>query len=45
MKGSVLENHLASLSVPNGREIDDDFPDEEIVVVTSFSGAICTLTV
>ena len=30
-------NHLASLPISNGRTIDDDFPDEDITVVTSFS--------
>ena len=38
IKGSVLANHLASLSVIDNRVIDDDFPDEEIVGVTSLSG-------
>ena len=30
-------DHLASLPISNGRTIDDDFPDEDITVVTSFS--------
>ena len=38
IKGSVLAYHLASLPVTNSRVIDDDFPDEEIVGVTSLSG-------
>ena len=38
IKGSVLADHLASLSITDSRVIDDDFPDEEIVGVTSFSG-------
>ena len=37
IKGSVLADHLASLPVIGSRVIDDDFPDEEIVGVTSFS--------
>ena len=38
IKGSVLADHLASLPVTDSRVIDDDFPDEEIVGVTSLSG-------
>ena len=38
IKGSVLADHLASLSVTDSRVIDDDFPDEEITGVTSLSG-------
>ena len=38
IKGSLLADHLASLSVTDSRVIDDDFPDEEIIGVTSFSG-------
>ena len=38
IKGSVLVDHLASLSVADSRVIDDDFPDEEIVGVTSLFG-------
>ena len=38
IKGSVLENHLASLPVTDSRVIDDDFRDEEIMGVTSLSG-------
>ena len=38
IKGSVLAYHLASLPVTDSRVIDDDFPDEEIAEVTSFSG-------
>ena len=38
IKGSVLADHLASLSVIDSNVIDDDFPDEEIVGVTGLSG-------
>ena len=38
IKGSVLADHLASLPVTDSRVIDDDFPDEEIVGMTSLSG-------
>ena len=31
-------DHLVSLPVSDGRAIDDDFRDEDIVVVTSLSG-------
>ena len=34
----MLAYHLASLPVTDSRVIDDDFPDEEISGVTSFSG-------
>ena len=37
VKGSIVADHLASLPVSGGRAIDDDFPDEDIAVVTSFS--------
>ena len=38
IKGSVLADHLASLSVIDSNVIDDDFPDEEIIGVTGLSG-------
>ena len=38
IKGSVLADHLASLPVTDSRVIDNDFSDEEIAGVTSFSG-------
>ena len=38
IRGSIVANHLASLPVFDGRAIDDNFPDEDIVVVTSLSG-------
>ena len=37
IRWSIVIDHLASLSVSNGRAIDDDFPYEDIVVVTSLS--------
>ena len=35
IRGSIVVNHLAPLPVSDGRAIDDDFPDEDIAVVTS----------
>nr|CAN69270.1 hypothetical protein VITISV_025970 [Vitis vinifera] len=37
IKGSIVANHLASLLVSDGRAINDDFPDENVAVVTSLS--------
>ena len=36
-EGALLY-HLASLPVFDGKAIDDDFPDEDVVVVTSLLG-------
>ena len=38
IRGSIVVDHLALLPVSNGRVIDDDFPNEDVVVVTSLSG-------
>ena len=38
VKGSIVAYHLASLSVFDDKPVDDDFPDEQIVLVTSFAG-------
>ena len=38
IRGSIVVDHLASLPVSNGRAIDDDFPDEDVAVVTNLSG-------
>ncbi|WKA00254.1 hypothetical protein VitviT2T_018633 [Vitis vinifera] len=38
IRGSIVADHLASLPVSDARAIDDDFPDEDVVVVTSLSG-------
>ncbi|RVW15495.1 Transposon Ty3-I Gag-Pol polyprotein [Vitis vinifera] len=38
IRGSVVTDHLASLPVPDGRAIDDDFPYEDVAAVTSLSG-------
>ena len=38
IRWSIVVDHLASLLVYDGRAINDDFPDEDIVVVTSLSG-------
>ena len=38
IRGSIVADHLASLPVFDGRAIDDDFPDENVAVVTSLSG-------
>ena len=37
VKGSVVADHLASLPVSDDRPIDDDFPDEQFVSVTSIA--------
>ena len=37
IKECVLADHLASLPVTDSKVIDDDFPDEEIIRVTSLS--------
>ncbi|KAL6349854.1 hypothetical protein AAG906_001741 [Vitis piasezkii] len=37
IRGSIVANHLASLPVFDGRAINDNFLDEDIVVVTSLS--------
>ena len=38
IRGSIVADHLASLPVSDDRAINDDFPDEEIAVVTSLPG-------
>ena len=38
MKESIVADHLASLPVFDDRAIDDDFPDEQFVLVTSITG-------
>ncbi|RVW85080.1 hypothetical protein CK203_037671 [Vitis vinifera] len=38
IRGSIVADHLASLPVSDGKTIDDDFPDEDVAVVTSLSG-------
>ena len=38
IKGSIVADHLASLPVSDDRPIDDDFPDEQFVSMTSFTG-------
>ncbi|RVW71051.1 Retrovirus-related Pol polyprotein from transposon 297 [Vitis vinifera] len=38
IKGSIVADHLASLPTSKDRPIDDDFPDEEFVAMTSLSG-------
>ena len=37
IKGSIVADHLASLPISEGRPIDDDFPDEEFIAMTSLS--------
>ena len=37
IRWSIVANHLALLPVYDGRAIDDNFPNEDIVVVTSLS--------
>ncbi|RVW74208.1 Ribonuclease HI [Vitis vinifera] len=38
IRGSIVTDHLASLPVSDGRAIDDDFPDEDVVAATSLTG-------
>ncbi|KAL6319620.1 hypothetical protein AAG906_020697 [Vitis piasezkii] len=38
IRGSIVADHLASLSGSYGKAIDDDFPDEDITTMTSLSG-------
>ena len=37
VKGSIVANHLASLPVSDDRPIDDDFPNEQLVSITSIT--------
>ncbi|RVW93638.1 hypothetical protein CK203_028851 [Vitis vinifera] len=37
IKWSIVADHLVSLSVSNGRVIDDDSPDDDVATVTSLS--------
>ncbi|XP_034689131.1 uncharacterized protein LOC117917002 [Vitis riparia] len=37
VKGSIVADHLASLSISNDRSVDDDFHDEQIVSMTSIT--------
>ncbi|RVW66941.1 Retrovirus-related Pol polyprotein from transposon 297 [Vitis vinifera] len=38
IRGSIVADHLASFPISDGRAIDDDFPNEDVAVVTSLSG-------
>ncbi|RVW13567.1 hypothetical protein CK203_091954 [Vitis vinifera] len=38
IKGSIVVDHLTSLLKSDDRPVDDDFPDEEFVAMTSLSG-------
>lgn len=38
VKGSIVADHLASLPMTDDRDIDDDFPDEEVAATSSSSG-------
>ena len=38
VKGSIVVDHLASLLVSDDRPIDDDFPNEQFVSMTSIAG-------
>ncbi|KAL6323594.1 hypothetical protein AAG906_039185 [Vitis piasezkii] len=38
IKGSIVADHLASLPIYEDRPVDDDFPDEEFIAMTSLSG-------
>ena len=38
IKGSIVADHLSSLSISEDRPIDDDFPNEEFITMISLSG-------
>ena len=38
IKGGIVADHLASLPVFDDKSIDDDFPDEQFILVTSIAG-------
>ena len=38
VKCSIVVDHLASLLVSDDRPVDDDFSDEQFVLVTSIAG-------
>ena len=38
IRWSIVADHLASLPISDGRVIDNDFQNEDITTVTSFSG-------
>ena len=38
VKGSIVADHLASLLVSDERPIDDDFPYEQFISITSITG-------
>ena len=38
VKGSIVADHLASFPVSDDKPIDDDFPDEQFVSMTSITG-------
>ena len=38
VNGSIVADHLASLPVSDDRPIDNDFPDEQFVLMTSITG-------
>ena len=38
IKGSIVADHLASLPISDSKPVDDDFPDEEFIAMTSLSG-------
>ena len=38
VKGSIVAYHLASLPVSDDKPVDNDFPDEQFVLVTSIAG-------
>ena len=38
VKGSIVADHLAYLPVSDDRPIDDDFPDEQFISITSITG-------
>ncbi|RVW15989.1 Retrovirus-related Pol polyprotein from transposon 297 [Vitis vinifera] len=40
VKGSIVADHLASLPISDDRSVDNDFPDKQIVSMTSITGSV-----
>ena len=38
IKGSIVDDHLASLPTSEDKPVDDDFPNEEFFAMTNLSG-------
>ena len=42
IKGSIVADHLSSLSISEDRPIDDDFPNEEFITMIRYQVGACT---